>query len=231
MATSGTISATIFNIGKIIDMAFYRCRIDPNYITSAMLDTAKDALYLIVSDLANQGSVSWCISNTTLPMVQGEKIVTCPQGAISVRHVMYVDNGFEVKLGRLSIDQYALLPNKNIQSRPNSYYIKRNQSNLDLYLWPVPDSIAATKTLSIWYTRNIMDITSLNEEIDVPQRWLEAIVAKLAFSLAIVSTEVKDQGLLSLLGASAQESMMNAWKGDSDGASISIMPNIRCYNA
>ena len=231
MATSGTISATIFNIGKIIDMAFYRCRIDPNYITSAMLDTAKDALYLIVSDLANQGSVSWCISNTTLPMVQGEKIVTCPQGTTSVRHVMYVDNGFEVKLGRLSIDQYALLPNKTIQSRPNSYYIKRNQSNLNIYLWPVPDSVAATKTLSIWYNRNIMDITSLNEEIDVPQRWLEAIVAKLAFSLAIVSTEVKDQGLLNLLGASAQESMMNAWKGDSDGASISIMPNIRCYNA
>jgi hypothetical protein len=75
-----------------------------------------------------------------------------------------------------------------------------------------------------------MDCPTYAEDLDIPQRWLEAIIAELAYRLSIISEEAKPE-MIQVLKAQAKESLMTAWTGDNDGAKLMIAPNISCYNA
>ena len=82
MATSGTISTTIFNTRRVIDTAFRRCRLPAQKISSEMQDYAKDALHLILSNIANDKPPSWCIERVVLPIYRGEPTVELPLGTV-----------------------------------------------------------------------------------------------------------------------------------------------------
>lgn len=84
MATSGTISTTTFNVGKIIDSAYRRCKIAPQQISAEQIEFAKDELYLLLSRLANKGMPLWSISKRILPIYESIQDVPCPLGTIDI---------------------------------------------------------------------------------------------------------------------------------------------------
>jgi hypothetical protein len=84
MVTSNTVSQTVFNVGKIIDRAFGRCRLAPQQITAEYLSIAQDLLYLILSRLANKGIPLWSIQKVILPIYDAVQSVPCPLGTIDV---------------------------------------------------------------------------------------------------------------------------------------------------
>jgi len=87
LATSGTVSQTVFETRKVIDHAFRRCKIAPQQITSEYLETASDLLYLILSTLASRGVALWCIDQQVLGMYEGQQTVDLPAGTIDVLNV------------------------------------------------------------------------------------------------------------------------------------------------
>ena len=89
MAYSGNIGGTTFNALKVVDHAFRRCRLPAQAITSEMQSYALDSLYLMLSELANIKTPSWCIEKLILPMYENQPLVTLPVGTVEVLNLNY----------------------------------------------------------------------------------------------------------------------------------------------
>jgi len=326
MAYSGNISGTAFNALKVVDHAFRRCRLPAQAITAEMQSYALDSLYLMLSELANIKTPSWCIDKLILPMYENQPLVTLPSGTVEVLNLNYrtlpllncatvstptsytvnftsatvvntvgvewssvgvnltfqvSNNGVtwvtvgtqttpaaageitwtdinvglpyqyfritspntinytaitlgnlpqEIPLGQLNRDSYVNQTNKVFPGRPSNYYFLRDLPEPVIYLWPAPFSAAEQAQLVLWRHRQIMDTENLQQEVEVPQRWLEAITNGLAARVAAETPSV-DANLVPVLEQRAAISMQRAWDGDNDGSPIQINPGIRAYTA
>ena len=325
MATSGTISTTVFNTRKVIDHAFRRCRISAQRITAEMQGIAQDCLYLLLSELSSVKTPSWCIDKLILPMYEGQPVVPLPNGTVEVLNLNYrslnqqvgvvtdtatsytvdfggndtvvstvgikwlsnsVDvtlqvsndnlvwidvgtipasasagewiwqdivpaNAFpffriqstapllyetiflgntptEIPFGVLNRDTYVVQSNKVFTGRPTTYWFQRNITQPTLNIWPAPNAAAEYAQLIVWRHRQIMDVGNLQQELDIPQRWFEAIVSQLAAKLAM-EIDVVDPNLIPVLTQSASVALTTAWTGDNDGSPTTIQPYISPY--
>lgn len=324
MAYSNSISNNTFNALKVVDHAFRRCRLQAQAITAEMQDYALDSLYLLLSELANIKTPSWCIDYVILPMYENQQVVTLPLGTVEVLNLNYrtlqpvtgatttssteyrvnfttattvgtvgikwngnstnltfqvSSDGItwttvgtstvtavsgeitwtdisgaiayqyfritaastinyavitlgntpnEIPLGELNRDAYVNQNNKVFPSRPNSYWFQRDIPRPVINLWPAPFQAAEQAQLIVWRQRQIMDTQNLQQEVEVPQRWIEAIVNSLAAKMA-AETPAVDAQLIPVLDQKAALSMQRAWDGDNDGSPIYINPGIGCY--
>ena len=134
----------------------------------------------------------------------------------------------EIPLGQLNRDSYVNQSNKVFPGRPSSYYFQRDLPNPVVNLWPAPFDVAEEAQLILWRHRQIMDTENLQQDVEVPQRWLEAIVNALAARVAAETAQVDIQ-LIPALEQKAAISLQRAFDGDNDGSSIQIQPNIGVY--
>jgi hypothetical protein len=84
MATSGTVSTTIFTTRKVIDHAFRRCKLSPQLITSEHIETAKDLLWLFLSTLATKGIALWAVEKQIIPLYGYVQDVPLPVGTVDL---------------------------------------------------------------------------------------------------------------------------------------------------
>lgn len=136
----------------------------------------------------------------------------------------------EVPMGVLNRDTYVAQANKVFAGRPTTYWFQRNINQPVINLWPAPNEAAEHAQLIVWRHRHIMDVGTLQQNIEVPQRWMEAIVASLAVKVGDDTPEV-DQNRVMRLEQKAAFSLQRAWDGDGDGSPIMINPGIGCYTA
>jgi hypothetical protein len=134
----------------------------------------------------------------------------------------------EIPLGVLNRDGYVAQSNKSFTGRPATFWYQRDLPQPVVNLWPAPNAAAEHAQLILWRHRHIMDVGTLAQDIEVPQRWLEAIVASLAEKVASETPEV-DVQLIPMLGQKAALAMQLARDGDNDGSPIYIQPSIGCY--
>ena len=134
----------------------------------------------------------------------------------------------EIPMGVLNRDTYVAQSNKVFQGRPLTYWFQRDLPQPVMNLWPAPNLAAEEQQLIVWRQRHIMDTENLQQEIEVPQRWLEAIINGLAARVA-AETPVVDMNLIPVLEQKALISLQRAWDGDNDGSPTFINPGISCY--
>jgi hypothetical protein len=134
----------------------------------------------------------------------------------------------EIPLGVLNRDDYVAQSNKVFQGRPLSMWFKRDRLNPVINLWPAPNDAAEFSQLIVWRHRHIMDVGTLAQEIEVPQRWLEAIVWGLAARVAY-ETPAVDMNLIPVLESRAAAALQVARDGDNDGSMLKIQPPISGY--
>ena len=91
-----------------------------------------------------------------------------------------------------------------------------------------PFAGAEQAQLIVWRHRHIMDTENLQQDVEVPQRWLEAIVNGLAAKVASETAQV-DLNLIPILEQKYLASRQTAWDGDNDGSPIFIQPAIGAY--
>lgn len=326
MAFSGTISQTVFDTRRVIDRAFGRTRVKAEMISAEYLDIAKDQLYLLLSDLANQGAPLWCIQKQVYPLYEGVGDLTLDVGTVDVlnanlrmlqevtgantdsateRVIDFTDDtevstvgikwsaaavpislsrsddnvtwtviqaetpdaasgewtwydldsivaaryfrvlatsgtlSFsaiftgntpnEVPLYRMNRDMYTTLPNKAFDSdRPLQYWFDRQIPQPIMRLWPLPNSAAEEMQIVVWRQRQIMDVGTLTQEIEVPQRWLQAVVSMLAVRLCY-EIDIADLNLLNVLEPKAKEDLYTAQLEETDDSPFMLAPNISAY--
>jgi len=326
MAYSGTVSQTTFNTRRVIEHAARRCKMPAQSLSAEHVDIANDALYLMLSDLANQGAPLWCIQKTIYPLYDGTNYITTQSGTVDILNAnlrwlqevsgtdtvtattqvtefasptqvstvgvrwagpsapiefsrsddgltwtiiqaevpnegvgewswydldsvvaanyfrvratsgildfsqIYLGNTpTEIPLARLNRDDYTNLPNKTFQSnRPLQYWLDRQSLSPVMNLWPVPNQAAEVMQIVVWSHRHIMDVGTMTQEIEVPQRWYETIVAMLAAKLAMEFVEV-DAQMAPMLEAKAQQTLYMAQQEERDNSPINIAPSIGAY--
>jgi hypothetical protein len=134
----------------------------------------------------------------------------------------------EIPMGVLNKDTYVAQSNKVFTGRPLTYWFQRSLTNPLMNLWPAPNAAAEQQQLIVWRHRQIMDTQNLQQEVEVPQRWLEAIIDGLAKRVA-AETPAVDITLIPVLEQRAAISLQAAWDGDNDGSPTFIQPSIGMY--
>lgn len=349
MATSGTISTTIFNTGKVVDNAYRACRLPAASIAGEMIEIGRQQLYLLLSDMGNTGVPLWCQTKYILPMYINEPIVPMPVGTIDVLQsnlrtltefqdgtftstegvaenafdhdlttacvqttmggsitlqldteamittvgllpgatgnwdvsfqysddgvtwttidqytfaavdgvwqwldfngeiphkyyrllangatildvieLVWANNPSEIPIARLNQDDYYNLPNKAFSGRPVQYWLDRQVDLAYMNLWPAPNSAAQFQQLTVLVHRHVMDVGTLQNTLEIPQRWYEAIVWMLARRLAYITPEV-DVQWVPMVEKMAVEKESRAWMEERDKSPMYLTPNLSLY--
>ena len=127
-------------------------------------------------------------------------------------------SNIDTPLMPMSRQEYLDTPNKSGTGMPVGFYFDPQRTTRTLYVWPAPTTaIASSTTLRLDYHRVIEDSDSLDDDPDVPQEWLEAMIYGLAARLSIIPgycadpslrAEIKDRAvaLVAQLRADSEES-------------------------
>jgi hypothetical protein len=177
---------------------------------------------------ASAGEITWTDISGALAYAYFRIVAT--SGTLNYSEITLGNLPQQIPLGQLNRDSYVNQSNLQFPSRPSSYYFQRDLPEPVVYLWPAPFSAAEQAQLILWRHRQIMDTENLQQEVEVPQRWLQAIVDGLASKVAAETPQV-DVALMPILDQRAAVSMQRAWDGDNDGSPIQINPGIRAYTA
>ncbi len=181
MATSGTYAFSP-EIQELTDEAFERAGVDPETLTGRHLRSARRSMNLIFSNWANESIRLWHIEQETVPLVASTATYNCPTDTIAILEVTVRRDGVETMVSPMARDEYAYLPDKDLEGLPSMYYFDRQTPTPTLTLWQVPEN--STDELIYYRWRQFQDVTAGSETTDMPYRWLEAFTAALAARLA-----------------------------------------------
>ena len=185
MSTSGT---AVFNLdlSELVEEAFERAGSELR--SGYDLRTARRSLNLMFTDWANRGINMWTIEQGTISMVAGTGSYNLPNDTVDlIEHVIRTGSGTsqaDLAVSRISVSTYASIPNKLSTGRPIQVYIDRTAPTPTVNVWPVPDT-AQPYTLVYWRLRRIQDAGGGVNTMDVPFRFLNCMVAGLAYMLAM----------------------------------------------
>ena len=170
----------------------------------------------------------WLWIDTEVPETADYFRVRVTSGTLSASEVYFGNTPNEIPIARLNRDDWTALPNKSFLGRPLQFWFDRQRDQPVMRLWPVPNAAAETQQIVLWRHRYIQDVGTMTQNLDVPQRWFDAIVAMLASKLAEETPEV-DAGLMPILEAKAEKALAQAENEERDNSPIYWTPNLSPY--
>lgn len=190
------------------------------------LKTARRSLNLLALEWQNRGLNLFTIESGTQVLTAGTATYVMPADTIDlIEHQLRTGsdtNQVDTSLERISVSSYAQQTNKNTVGRPTQIYVARNISDVTITLWPVPDT---TTTYTIFYYR-LKGIDGLASGIGttaaVPPRFVPALVAGLAYQIAMKKPEANNR--IPQLKAEYEEQFGLAAGEDSDRSSSRFVP-------
>jgi hypothetical protein len=186
MTTSGT-AVWNLDIADAIEEAYERAGLEAR--TGYDYRTARRSLNILSAEWSNRGLNLWTVQENSLVLTPGTKTYTLPADTIDIIETIIRVNSngtpLDYTVSRIGVGDYATLPNKNSTGRPLQIYVDR-QVNPTYTLWPVPD---LPYTIIYWTMRRIQDATNATDVMDMPVRFVPALVSGLAFQLAMKRPE------------------------------------------
>jgi hypothetical protein len=147
---------------------------------------------------------------------------------LNVSEFVVANSPSEIPMARINKDDYQSLPNKAFQGRPVQYWLDIQRDNPVIRIWPAVQLQYTFYQLVLTRKRYLMDVGTLTQTLDFPQRWFEAVVSELAARLAMEIQEVSVD-LIPVLRGSADRAMATAWDGEEDSSPVFLRPNISYY--
>ena len=237
MATSSTANFDL-DLNEIVEEAFERAGSEMR--SGYDLKTARRSLNLLFAEWANRGINLWTIEQGTQTLTADTASYDLPITTVDlIEQVIRTGSGTtqnDQYLSRISVSDYAAIPNKNATGKPTLVYIDRNSgatnsSSVVQYptatLWPIPDSVE-TYTLVYWRLARILDAGNGVNTMDVTFRFLRALVAVLAYHLCLKIPQSIDR--IPTLKAMYDEAWMLASDEDRDKTSLYMKPRVYHVN-
>ena len=148
-------------------------------------------------------------------------------GTLNVAEFYVGNNSTEVTMARLNRDDYTNLPNKNFTAnQPYQYWFNRTLPQAKITLWPTPSD--PFYQMTIWYSRQVMDVGDLNGELELPQYFYQAIQMMLAHQMGLLLPKV-DLARIQYLEGQAEKYFQMAEAENRDRSPIYYAPNISVY--
>lgn len=89
MATSGTVGQTVISVQTLIDHGARRAGKLAEELTSEQVQSAKESLFYLLSNLANRGIQYWCIDKTVIGLIPEKYVYYLPVGTIDILNANY----------------------------------------------------------------------------------------------------------------------------------------------
>jgi hypothetical protein len=148
---------------------------------------------------------------------------------LALREWFVGNNAREITMSRLNRDDYTNLPNKNFTAnQPYQFWFNRTIPQPEIYLWPTPSDPFVQMT--VWYSKQIMDVGELTDELQIPQRWYMATLAMLSHQLALELPNVP-LDRVQYLENQAEKYLNQAEQEERDRSPIYFAVNLSVYNA
>ena len=247
MTTSGTASFNL-DLNDIVEEAFERCGSELR--TGYDLRTARRSLNLLTIEWANRGINMWTIEQGSIDLIQGVNTYDLPIDTIDLLEQQIrtnsgqQNNQTDITISRISVSTYSTIPNKLAQGRPIQVWIQRmsgakyplpgpngtdSVTGIDspkITVWPTPDQGTALNPyykFIYWRLRRIQDAGNGINTQDIPFRFVNAMVAGLAYYLSMKIQGI-DPNRAMALKADYEQQFQLAADEDREKAPIRFIP-------
>src|SRR5262245_45009943 len=190
MTSSGTYSYSLSN-GEAVLAAYERVQIRAPSIRQEHMLTARREINLLFVEFANRQVNLWRVEQLSISLTESTATYAVPG-----RVVMILDGYITLNNGQgenqidryitpISRTEYASYASKFVEGQPTVYWFDR-QISPDVTFFPVPDD-NGPYVFNYYAATQIQDANIASGETpDVPYRWLDVLVAGLAWRLSRV---------------------------------------------
>lgn len=140
--------------------------------------TMMTALNFMLKSWQADGCNLWRLTDESLIVPADTATVQLDPRVLDVMEARYVDSTtYQRTLARWEWGEYRALPNKIAVGLPTCFSLNKQRTAIYASFWPV-----ANADILIAYSgaRVIDDVNDLNDEVDVPQEWIETVFTCLA---------------------------------------------------
>jgi len=189
MATSGTFTFSM-EISDVIEEAYER--IGSELRSGYDLRTARRSLDLLLLEWQNRGLNLWTVKNADQALTAGTaEYVLSAEKVDIIEGLLRTSAGDTAKqvdltMSRVSVSHYSRQTNKLAVGRPINFWLTRAPTGaITVTLWPVPDAVTPY-VFNYYYLERIEDTgTPASNNLSIPPRHLPALVAGLAYQIAL----------------------------------------------
>lgn len=244
MTTSGTASFNL-DLNDLVEEAYERAGLELR--TGYDFRTARRSMNLLTIEWANRGINLWTIEQGEIPLITGQSTYNLPVDTIDLLdQVIRTGTGqqqVDVNISRISESTYSTIPTKNALGRPIQVWINRQSGATypatstnpppgvnypKIVIWPTPNDPGDQYTFVYWRLRRVQDAGNGVTTQDIPFRFLPAMVAGLAYYIAMKKPEVTPDRIMMLKG-DYEEQFQRAADEDREKASIRFVPRALFY--
>ena len=154
--------------------------------------------------------------------------VVSPPNVLSISSAALWNGTNDIQMYRMNKDDYWNMTNKSFLGRPLQYWVNRTLG-CEIRVWPEPNAITINNVVFyIWRERYIMDVGSLQQQLEVPTRWFWTVIIQLADALSLCTPEAKPDRI-AMVQARLPDMLKKLWTQERDRAPVKYNVNLRPY--
>ena len=203
--TSNTVTFDkTFAIDEIVEEAYQRIGI--NQLDGYQIKSARRSLNIMFQEWGNRGLHYWELDETNIDLIEnqnqyvfyrastdGTSATTTPTNGVygmdDVLEATYrtdrtQSSQQDIALTKISRSTYSGISNKLSTGQPTQYYVQRLIDRVNIFVYPTPNSTAASRDMHLYYVKRIQDAGDYTNATDVPYRFVPCMVSGLSFYLA-----------------------------------------------
>ena len=189
--------------------------------------SARRSINLMLKDWQNRGILLWTTSTTLVTVVASTTAYDLSSNVINALEVVISRDNTDIKLTRITPEEYLIIPAKTQTGRPSQYSIRRGRDNPVMSLWPIPEN--STDVIKIETVTELQDVNkSAIQNADLPKRFLSPLTCGLSYYMAMKRPGVADTRIV-MLKTNYEETLARAMEEDRERASLYLLPRLTFY--
>ena len=189
--------------------------------------SARRSINLMLKDWQNRGILLWTTSTTLVTVVASTTAYDLSSNVINALEVVISRDNTDIKLTRITPEEYLIIPAKTQTGKPSQYSIRRGRDNPVMSLWPIPEN--STDVIKIETVTELQDVNkSAIQNADIPKRFLPPLTCGLSYYMAMKRPGVADTRI-AMLKANYEEILARAMEEDRERASLYLLPRLTFY--
>lgn len=183
------------------------------------LISARRGLDYLLTDLQNKNVLLHKIETTVVPVSASVSSLSFGPAISDVLVASVRTSSTDIVLERDGYERWAEIPTKSQTGRPTRYWWDRRRDSNTMNFWPLPDQ---TYTVVLTVQKNAEDTLRAFDNIDVPRRFLPAVVYGLAYWIGLRRGTRVDAGRLVLLKTEYERAVRDAMREDRERGKVLI---------
>lgn len=183
------------------------------------LISARRGLDYLLTDLQNKNVLLHKIETTVVPVSASVTSLTFGPDISDVLVASIRTSSTDIVLDRDGYERWAEIPTKSQTGRPTRYWWDRRRDTSILNLWPLPDQ---PYNVVLTIQKNAENTIRAFDNVDVPRRFLPAVIYGLAYWIGLRRGNRVDANRLVLLRSEYERAVRDAMREDRERGKVRI---------